>query len=524
MLTRRLIIKKTLHVMGSTLMSRFLGLIREIIQVRFLGVGPISDAFVTAFAIPNSLRKIFAEGAMSAAFVPTIVKVSHQENKKEASKLVTLIFLVLQSVLILLCITMFINADAVIRFAAPGWFKNNAFADQTIIVAHNLFRLLIFFIVTISASSLLAGALQAVSHFTVPAVGQIVMNIGVIVTLILCIGYNTSVYVYAVGILASALIVMGLHVWAYKREGFTFAKPDTHTWYEFKYALKKFFSCLISLGALEINLFIDRQLASYLPSGSATLLYYTYSFMRLPLAMLVTAFATIMLPQVTRVGVDAPRRLSFYVHEVIKLALWIMIPLSFVMHFFSFKIFSTVMLSENFTLEHARQAGALLNIFMNGLLFFSLNRLLLNFYYALHVTLLPTLITLLGTVLNTVLNIILMRSMGVNGIAWATTSAAAVQTILLMAMLYRKFDFIFYRKRFMQFVRGCSLQFLIAGLLFYSFYTVLVGTIHLLSAYWQHLLLDTIVLWMWVFPLCGFLVLGMYFTRKTFGIRLYFLE
>ncbi|MGC2310030.1 MAG: murein biosynthesis integral membrane protein MurJ [Candidatus Babeliaceae bacterium] len=524
--TRRSLLKKTAHLAGSTFISRILGLVREILQIRYLGVGGISDAFVTAFNIPNSLRKIFAEGAVSAAFVPTIVKVTHQEGKKQASKVITLIFLGVQNILLLVCLLMFIGTPHIIHFASPGWFDSacNTAQAQTITTAQNLFRILIFFIICISSTSLFAGALQSVSHFTIPAIGQIFLNIGIIFTLVMCSWYQLPVQYYAFGILISAIFLVMIHWWAYKKEGFTFEMPNQQAWKEFKQGLKKFLPCLLSVGALEINLFIDRQLASYLPAGSTTLLYYTYSFMRFPLGMLIAAFSTIMLPHITRVSTHTPNRLSFYAHETIKLIFWIMIPLSFLMIFFADKIFSTVMLSHSFSLANAQQAGLLLSIFAVGLVFFSLNRVLLNFYYALHVTLLPTCVTLVGTVLNTFLNMLLMRCYGVFGIAAATVIAGMFQTVILLILLYQKFNFIFYGKRLMHFIISCCVQFLSVGLLFYATYCFGLYCISFFSAPLQHIVLNTLGFWFWVAPLCGIVILILYLTRKIYRIHLYFLE
>src|SRR3990172_9883062 len=116
------IIKKTVQVGGITLVSRLLGLAREIIQARFLGATFLADAFITAFKIPNSLRKIFAEGALSAAFVPAMVKTQIEGDKKAVNSFMTLSLLIFEGVLIMLCLLIFFKADSVIRIIAPGWY------------------------------------------------------------------------------------------------------------------------------------------------------------------------------------------------------------------------------------------------------------------------------------------------------------------------------------------------------------------------------------------------------------------
>src|SRR5277367_5907838 len=96
MLTQKTILKKTVQVGGSTLISRFLGIIREVLMVRYLGASGLSDAFLTAYKIPNSLRKIFAEGALSAAFIPTFVHMIKRDDKREIDGVMSLSMLMIQ--------------------------------------------------------------------------------------------------------------------------------------------------------------------------------------------------------------------------------------------------------------------------------------------------------------------------------------------------------------------------------------------------------------------------------------------
>ena len=124
-LSRRSIIKKTIQVGGSTLISRFLGIVREVLKIRYFGANfIISDAFIIAFKIPNTLRKVFAEGAMSAAFIPTLVSIEKKENWHEVNKLMSLMFLVFQGILLLLCCLIFWKAKFIIHLMVPGYGLN----------------------------------------------------------------------------------------------------------------------------------------------------------------------------------------------------------------------------------------------------------------------------------------------------------------------------------------------------------------------------------------------------------------
>src|SRR5579872_208309 len=194
LLHRKSIIQKTIQVGSSTIISRFFGVAREVLLGNYLGPGAAFDAFVTAFKIPNSLRKIFAEGALSASFVPTLVAMVRAEDRKHVNSFMTRSFLIIETILLGLCCLIFWKAAAVIRFIAPGWFVGGqgatflwfclpaAWVGQgealpQVAFAVTFLRILISFILFVSSSALLAAALQSVNHFFVPAFSPIVLNI-----------------------------------------------------------------------------------------------------------------------------------------------------------------------------------------------------------------------------------------------------------------------------------------------------------------------------------------------------------
>ena len=152
-LSKRSIIRKTMQVGGSTLMSRVLGIIREVLMVRYLGAGAMADAFITAWKIPNSLRKIFAEGALSAAFTPTMVKLIKEDKKDAANGLMSLGFLFFEGIVLALCTIVIITAPTVVWLMAPG------FSPEQVARTVPFLRILMPFIFFISISALLAGAL-----------------------------------------------------------------------------------------------------------------------------------------------------------------------------------------------------------------------------------------------------------------------------------------------------------------------------------------------------------------------------
>lgn len=525
-LSKKTVVTKTASVAFSTFISKSLGLIREMLQVRYFGVGPLADAFFASYKMPNSLRKIFAEGALSAAFVPTLVETYKKYGVEEANKLTSLIFMVSQTVLMAFCFGVFLYTDQVICFLVPGW----SLLLDTSLIKHSVefLRILIFFVVFISASSVLAGALQAVHRFAIPAYSQTVMNILTVAELLIVQQYNLSVATFCWMILFNGAVYFLMHVWAFSRCDFTAALPTKITWKLAYTVFAKFIPCMISLGAVEVNLFIDQTFASYLPVGSIGLLKYSSDFMRIPLGVFAVSFATILLPYLSRISVTHPKRLQYYLLESAKCIAWVTVPAMLMMIFFAHEIFYTTLHfvdSHKFTCEHVIISQYLFKIFVTGLFFFSLNKIILSVYYALHKTLLPTIVVVGCTVLNTVLNYLLIESFGAAGLAASTIIAMVVQVVGLLYVLDLVAHIQFPVKRFLVFLVRYSVQLACIGVLFVlCYYLTTAFCLKFISPVLIHLFSTTFLFWFLVGPYCLVTMLIVYLSRKWFSVKLYFLN
>ncbi|OGB96861.1 murein biosynthesis integral membrane protein MurJ [candidate division TM6 bacterium RIFCSPHIGHO2_12_FULL_36_22] len=517
-LGKRSIVKKTVEVGFSTFLSRLLGLAREALMARYLGAGVVSDAFITAFKIPNFLRKIFAEGALTASFVPTIVSVFKKDSRDDVSRLMTLAFLFFEGILFLLCTFIFVFAWYVIRVIAPG------FSIEQVSYAVPFLRILIGFILFVSSSALLAGALNAINHFFVPAFSPVVLNIFFVFGLVLGLKFGLPVTGLCYIILLGAFTQFLMHIYIYFKLKFKFLPIDQKAKDNFKTLMKRFLPCFMGMSVLELNLFVDTSLASFLVAGSLTRVYYASRFMGIPLGIFAIAFATILLPHFSRVAHYAPRRLWFYLFEASKLILWVTLPASIIMSFFSYEIFSTLFVSKKFTIVDALLTQNILIAFTVGLFFFSINKILINIFYALHDTRRPTIITIAATLLNVVLNIILMQFWAATGLAIATTIGGMFQTVFFYYYLHKHHGFKLFLPKLIPFVVRMLLQLVCIMSSYYFVYRLMVFIIKFLSIPLQHYLLETVCFWFWVVPLVGALFANLYVTRKVFGIKLYFVD
>lgn len=513
------IIEKSMQIGASTLLSRLFGIAREMLMIRYLGVTIASDAFVTAFKIPNSLRKVFAEGALSAAFIPSIVRTIKIKNKDAASKLITFGFLVFELTLLLLCIACMLGAKYIAYFIAPGFSHEQAAAVIPLI------RILMPLILFYSSSSLLASALQAAGQYFVPAFSQTIVNILFIASILACLKFNLSVDYLCWFLIIGGFVQFAWHLIAYFRLSFSFNLSNIHMCYEeFKHIFKKFLWGLPSAGFSELNYIIDSNFASFLAPGSSTLIYYSDRFFNIPIGIFAIALATVLLSHFSHIASYSRKRFNFYLLESAKLIFWLTIPVALLMGFFAEKIFHTMFLSDKFDLVKVIEASHILIASLIGLSFAALNRILLSMYYALHDTKTPAIISVVSMVVNLMGNFVFLYPLQATGLALATTISWIVQTILYLVLLKKKFNFTIHIAPFGIFLlRYCAQLLLLTGP-FILTYRKITHMIESLSPQVANYLLYKIGFWFWVAPLCGLFILLLFISRRAFNIRLYFLD
>lgn len=518
LLSKKAIRQKTIQMGSLTLASRGFGLVREILLARYLGNGILSDAFWTAFKVPNMLRKIFAEGALSAAFIPTIVQIVRSEEKKEANSLMSLAFLIFEGFVLLICLLFMIAAKPLIYFMAPG------FSVEQINQTAPMLVILMPFIFFISGGALLAGSLQAQNHFFVPAIAPIFLNFIFILGATVGIAYNLPVTYLCFMIILGGLVQFLAHLIVYYRLSFSFGAITKKAFSAFAKVFAKFLVCIPSMSLAEVSLFIDTQFASYVIGGVSSITY-ANRFMGIPLGVFATSFATILLPHFSRISSYAPKRFSFYLLESSKLIFWVTIPIMLGMIFFSRTIFITLFLSDNFPMDQVIRTSNVLIVSLLGLFFFSLNKIILNIFYACHKTFIPTMIALVSTMSNIALNFVLMARFEIAGLALATTTAAAIQTILSIYFLKKTLKISLFPKRFFNFLYHYVLQLGTIGSLFLGAYYLTKITFGMLfTSTTANFLLNGIGIWLWVTPLSLTTFLVLFYTRKIFKVSLYFLD
>jgi len=515
---KRSIIKKTLEFGIPTLLSRMLGMLREIVQGRLLGVGFEAQAFIVAFKIPSSLRKIFAEGALAGALVPTIVSILKTDGKKSVNDLMTISFIVFEGVLFFICLGIFSYPATVIKCIAWG------FSAEQVAFAVPYLRILISFILFISSSALLGGALQSVYHFLVPAFFPVVLNLFYLAGLYICKWYGVSLNYLCYSVVLGSFVVFLMHLFMYFRYHFSFGTINRKSCQNFKKLIYKFIPSMLGMSVVEINLFLDSTLASFFGAGYV-LLYLGSRFMGIPLGVFSVAFSSTLLPHFSRVAMYAPKRLSFYLLEAAKLVFWVTVPAAILMSMFAREIYLTLLVSGNskFSASYVPEAANILVAFLFGLFFFSINKILLNVYYSFHDTRIPTVTSIVSAVFNFGANLLLMQYFRSVGIALATTFAGILQTILLLYYLQKKYNFNLHFDYFVQFAWRYIMQLLCVVPVVYGIHKLFYWYISSFTCC-SNFLLKGAGFWVWTAPLMALVFVVLYFTRTWFGLRMHFLD
>jgi putative peptidoglycan lipid II flippase len=533
-LEKRSILKKTFQFGAFTLLSRVMGIVRTILQVRLLGVSALSDAFIVAFRIPNALRKVFAEGALTAAFVPTFIKIIKSGDIKSGSRLMSISFLFFEGILLILTLLVMQYSEGVIHLIAYG------FSGERLVYAAQYLRILFPLIFFLSSGALFAGALQAVNHFIMPSFAPVLLNVSYIGALFLCLWCGYSVDFLCWGILFGGLLQFILYLIVYMHHGFGFAKPTKHTFEHFRSILSKFLHCLFGVSVMELNLIIDGNAASFLDKGSVSVLEYGTRFMQIPLGVFAVAFSTVLLSHFSRVVLYAPKRLSVYLLEASKFVTWVILPTILFLSFTSQKLFSTLIMTRGVEEYQIWQSGWVLIIMASGLVFFSLNKILTNIFYSMGDTTSPSIAGALGTGVNLVANVVSVLYLGqaaIFGIALGTVLSGLVIMIASFYLLKGRYSFTFYFGNFFTFCGRYLGQLLLGSALFVVVYRAAMGFLetycdsssaalfgYMISSSWLQFFHNEWGYWLITVPLALLIFLMLFYTRKRFKLKLYFLD
>ena len=278
---------------GLTLVSRLTGFARDIILAAVLGAGPIADAFFVALRLPNHFRAIFAEGAFNAAFVPAYARIRQQGGADPAKLFADRVFTLLFASQVVLLVVALIFTPEVISLLAPGFAKD----PERFALAVELTRITFPYLLLVSLVTLYSGILNALARFAAAAAAPILLNLSMMATLAVAVFFPTPGHAAAWGVFIAGILealLVGGDAW---RNG---VLPALR-WPKWDEDVKRFFKALVpaTIGSagVQIALFADTIIASFLAAGALSALYYADRLNQLPIGVIGIAVGTVLLPE-----------------------------------------------------------------------------------------------------------------------------------------------------------------------------------------------------------------------------------
>jgi putative peptidoglycan lipid II flippase len=431
-----LIVKQVGIVGGGTLLSRVFGLVREQVFAYLFGAGIYTDAFLAAFRIPNLLRDLFAEGALSSAYIPVFSEYLTQRGKEAAFRLTNLVINGLLVVTALVVLVGIVLAPWIVRVIAPGFGEHPGQVE----LATDMARIMFPFLILVALAAAVMGTLNCFGRFGPPAIAPMMFNLGMIVAgFLICPFFDPPIVGMAIGVLLGGLGQLGLQLPFLRRVGFVYRAILDFRDPGVRRIISLMAPAAIGVGVTQINIFVNTILASLLPAGSISYLNYSYRLMHFPLGVFGVAVATVSLPKVSELAASGQRdkMLSTY-YDSLKLALFLTIPSSIFLVFLASPILRLLYQRGEFTGSDTLAATRALIPYCAGLFAYASVRVTSQVFYAVKNTKTPVAVAAAAVGVNIVLSIILMQFFSYAGLAMATAIAAVVNISLLLYFLNRK--------------------------------------------------------------------------------------
>jgi putative peptidoglycan lipid II flippase len=429
--------------------SRVLGLARDQVFAAFFGAGLQYDAFLTAFRIPNLLRDLFAEGALSAAFVTTFAQVQQAKGEEAAFRLSNRVATALVLVLTLICIIGWVFAPSIVYLLAPGFFDVPGKADLTI----DLTRIMIPFLLLIALAAKAMGILNARDNFTVPAIAPVFFNLGSVLSG-LFLGFTVGRFLglspiegMAFGTLVGGFLQFAVQWPSLRRAGFRYRPMLSITDPGVRQIMRLMGPAIIGTAAVQINVFINTNFASAIidPATGAVLngpvswLSFAFRFMQFPIGVFGVAIATATLPPLSRSTAN-PNYDEFRQTLTHSLALVFLlcIPSAVGLAVLGRPIVALVFEHGKFTSHDTVQTANALAAYAIGLAGYAAVKVLSPAFYALNDARTPMLISLGSIAVNLIMNTLLVGPFGHVGLAFSTSTVALVNFLLLALFMRRR--------------------------------------------------------------------------------------
>lgn len=423
-------------VSSMTLLSRILGFVRDFVIARAFGAGFATDAFFVAFRLPNLLRRMFAEGAFSQAFVPLLAEYRSRRGEADTKQLVDHVATTLFLVVMLVTLAGIVGAPMLIYATAPGFAADAQKFELTV----QLTRITFPYILFMALVALAAGILNTWSKFALPAFTPVLLNFAFIGMALLAAPYfDPPIVVLAWAVFLGGLLQLAVQLPALKRIGmlprFEFAPQDPGV----RRVLKLMGPAIIGVSVSQISLLINTVFASFLPSGSVSWLYYADRLMEFPTGLLGAALGTILLPSLAKAhAADHREEFSALLDWGLRLTLLLTLPAALALALLAVPLLSTLFHYGAFSANDVMQSRSALAAYSVGLSGLILVKILAPGFYARQDIKTPVKIALVTLTATQLMNLMFIGWLRHAGLALSIGLAACLNAALLYRGLRRR--------------------------------------------------------------------------------------
>lgn len=425
------------NVSLSTMLSRILGYVRDMLIASQFGNGMVADAFYVAYRIPNLLRRLLGEGALSSSFIPVFTDYLTNKTEEESRQLVNILATILFIILAGLTLIGIVFTPFIVKIIAVGFRDDPQKLSLTITLTRIMFPFMLF----IGLAALALGILNSLRKFAIPALAPCILNISqIFFVLAICPLLSVPVKGLAIGVLLGGFGQLFFQIPAIVKSGFIFRFKILFNHPGIRKIGVLMLPAIIGLSVHQINTFVDTICASVLKEGSVTALYYANRLMQLPLALFGIAIATVAFPSMSKSAAeqDIPALKKTLIFSL-RMIFFTIIPASVGLMIMAKPIIRLLFERNNFTSAGTDATSLALLFYSTGIFAYAGVKVLVNTFYSLKDTKTPVKIAALAMVLNAILNIVLMRFLNVGGLALATAISSTVNMLILISILRNRF-------------------------------------------------------------------------------------
>ncbi len=402
----------------------------------FFGAGMATDCFVAAFRIPNLFRDLFAEGALSSAFIPVFKEKLVKEGKEEAFRLAALTISALLLIVGIVVALGILFSPQLVFISAKGFLTNPAKFELTI----NLTRIMFIYLLMVSISAVFMGILNSVGKFGIPALSPALFNIGMILSPVILYNYfDIPIYTMALGVLVGGIGQMVFQIPSLLNIGFRFKFSLKLADKGIRRIVRLIAPMILGLSASRINILVNTLLASLLIEGAMSYLNFAYRLMHFPLGVFAVAVGTVALPKLSgEVARNQIDQLVKIFNESLSLTMFLVIPSAVYLAGFSDDLVRLIYERGAFGAEATSNTSFALFFYALGLIGFAGVRVTAPAYYAMGDAKRPMQYSIFTVALNLGLNFAFIPIWGFAGLAMATSVAGILNFALLLFNLKKK--------------------------------------------------------------------------------------